>query len=323
MVVSLSKDATLATIAAFVVFATPFTLMRAADFEGSATHGVAQRWSLASCCVHWVALVVFLLYVAWTPADASNRACYVQETILVSLWATSTWSLYIFQYYKQRVVTMALPGAREPLLSRVFKVLAFAYAPVLIVGMPFWVSEELSDVADARHARHGMCPWVMRRRWRPIIMAHFAADSGLSLVSLFLFLRPILVSARNTKSTTQLDMASIARRNAAASLVAMVSTLLQTTAQFAWKVGERSPFLFWLVISQDLAFNIVSICLSYALPEALVNLIRLSRTEKYLRRWRESIRAFGHAPSPRAPEARTPRQLRMPSRPTAPGLAMV
>ena len=45
---------------------------------------------------------------------------------------------------------MALPGAREPLLSRVFKVLAFAYAPVLIVGMPFWVSEELSDVADAR-----------------------------------------------------------------------------------------------------------------------------------------------------------------------------
>ena len=58
MVVSLSKDATLATIAAFVVFATPFTLMRAADFEGSATHGVAQRWSLASCCVHRVALDV-------------------------------------------------------------------------------------------------------------------------------------------------------------------------------------------------------------------------------------------------------------------------
>ena len=327
MVYRAAKSTTLLSMVASLVFVTPWIALRVQHRFQRRNFGPrprrlrhcrevwerpksceAQRISLVSIAMHFVSLAIFVAYVAATSTSATKRDCYVQEVVCVSFWCLSTWSIYIFQYKKQLVVTMSTPGAAEPPLSVAFRVLAYSYAPVLLVGMPFWVSQSHSSqsqrppptggvfsvhiapgkIGARRSQINGMCPWIMHARWRFMFLVHTVLDTAISLVGLVLFAKPLL-ALRATSSAARSNkvkrIRAIAKRNALASLVAIVSTFLQTLAQYALEVGERSPFLFWTVISQDLAWNVVSICLSYPPSENLGKVlrhIRYSRSSAFL-----------------------------------------
>jgi len=147
-------------------------------------------------------------------------------------------------YEKQRVVQMALPGSTEPRVSKLFKLLVWTYSPCLLVGMPFMISQPLAD------ARDGMCPWLMHRRWRFMFPLHTALDTTISVLSLYLFVRPLWKLADRTPSAKAVAVRAIARRNAFASLIATFSTLCHTCGHWFFKVG-RHPGYFWIIESQD------------------------------------------------------------------------
>lgn len=255
-----SKEETILIMASFVAFSFPWVvvrLMQSMDRRKTRPGCSAQRWSVLCVVLTFLHLLSNLAYQALTPRDASRQECYDQAVYGVMGWCGSTWSLYMFQYYKQRVVTMAMPNSTESRASKVFRLMATCYIPFLVVGMPFWVSQRLSVPID------GMCPWIINPAWRFLFPLHTVLDTAISLLSLYLFVSPIWALSSHARSEKRDHLRAIARRNGLSCLLATGSTFLQTFCQFAFRVGERQPGFFWLVENADVSFNIVSVCLSF------------------------------------------------------------
>lgn len=288
----LSKGQTLGMMVAFAVFALPWVRMRfARGWRRRAEQ--SQWWSLACCGFSMAHLIATPLYIGLTDAEVATRAdCYLQELVLFDGWAASTWFLYVFQYHKQRVVTMSLPHAVESKTSRFFGVVVTFYSPALMLGIPFWLSNATRDPRD------GMCPWVLKSQFRFLFPLHAVVDTAISILSLFLFVRPLWDLSRRPSASAAAGarVKATALRNAAASLVAIFATVAHITGH-CYGAG-RQPGTFWLFETLDVTAKIVSCCLSYEWSESTAALVALASTSFRQSRTPRALRRAGEKPPP-------------------------